>query len=193
MLFFVISENCLIMNNCIGIRLYQIPELRAVDDGHGLVPIWSWFGDATEYDGTLYKTASRYPGLWLQGELTTHALEFDVDEFGCFPVFVTHRITEGQPAYHAGYHLSLQGRKMMSIEVKQHGEVIFNTGVLGKPDLTRQLRASLPGLSDDGWRIREVLKYTKLDEVTGRIMIAIGTEFDQTGASWRLCLADLPI
>ena len=123
----------------------------------------------------------------------THALEFDVDESGCFPIVVTHRITEGQPAYHAGYHLSLQGRKMMRIEVKQHGEVIFNTGVLGKPDLTRQLRASLPGLSDDGWRIREVLKYTKLDEVTGRIMIAIGTEFDQTGALWRLCLADLPI
>ena len=125
------------MSNSVGIRLYQIPELRAVDDGHGLVPIWSWFGDATEYDGTLYKTASRYPGLWLQGELTTHALEFDVDESGCFPVFVTHRITEGQPAYHGESYLSLQGRKAMGIEVKQHGEIIFDTGVLGKPDLTR--------------------------------------------------------
>ena len=195
---FFVSENGLVASNPLGIHLYHIPELRAMDDGHSLVPVWSWRAssrDPSGYRGTLFKTASPYPALWLQGRQTTHALEFDVDESGCFPVVANHHITEGQPAYYVARHLKLEGRKAMGVDVKEHGEAVFKTGVLGRPGLTRLLHASLPGLFDS-YR-RDEVKYVDLDEVTGRIMIVIGTvpgrRSRNTPYARRLCLADLPI
>ena len=194
---FFVSENGLIVSSRLGICLYHIPELRAVDDGFALVPIWFWSGDASRYRGTLYKTASTYPALWLQGEQTAHTLEFDVDELGCFPIVVNHQVTEEQSAYYAQRHLKLQGRKAMGIDVKQGGKTVFKTGVFGKPDLARELHALLPGFWDVDRRLLDEVKYTDLDEATGRIMVVIGTVADQRGfytisSAQRLCLAELP-
>lgn len=184
------------MSNRLGIRLYHIPKLGIVDDGSYLDQIWSWSGDATVYRGTLYKTASPYPALWLQGGWTTHTLEFDVGESGCFPVVENHQVTEGRPAYYVGRLLKLQGRKGMGTEVRRGGEAVFKTRVLGKPDLTRELRASLPGFWDVDWRELYEVKYTDLDEVTGRIMVVIGNVPGRRGDgipyAHRLCLADVP-
>ena len=91
MRFFLVSENGLIVCDRLGIHLYHIPELGAVDDGFDLAPIWSWSGDASRYRGSHYKTTSPYSpyhALCLQGEKTTHTLEFDVDESGCLPKVV---------------------------------------------------------------------------------------------------------
>ena len=199
MRFFLVSENGLIAGDRVGIHLYHIPELGDVDDGSFLAPVWSWFGDASGYHGTTYRTVSPYPALWLQGEQITHTLEFDVDESGCFPIVANHHITLGQPAYYVERYLKLRGQKVMSTEVRQGGEVVFRTGVLGKPDLARELRASLPGrrLRGRRWLEQNGVKYTGLDEVTGRILVVIGTVPDQ-GAdnipyARRLCLVDLPI
>ena len=153
-------------------------------------------GDSSGYRGTLYKTASPHPALWLQGEHTAHTLEFDVDESE-FPVVVNHRITEGQPAYYVAARLKLKGRKVMGIDVKQRGKVVFRTGVLGKPDLTRQLRAPLPGVCTGPQIGQDEVKYVDLDEVTGRIVVVIGiVPFegrDDIPYVQQLCLADLPI
>ena len=190
--FFLVSRNGLIVCDFVGIHLYHIPEPRALGNDPDLDPVWSWRGDA-EYRGTIYKTASPYPALWLQGDQVTHTLEFDMDESD-FPVVVNHHITEGQPDYYAGDHLKLQGRKGMSIEVRQGGEIVLNTGVLGKPDITRELRAKLPGRYGGPWRKQDEVKYADLDEVTGRIMIVTGTkEYNAVPYARRLCLADLPI
>ena len=85
----------------------------------------------------------------------------------------------------------------MGVDVGQHGETVFRTGVLGKPDLTRQLRAKLPGVYDGPWHEQDEVKYVDLDEATGRTMIVIGTVPDRSQNNIpfarRLCLADLPI
>ena len=189
------------MTNPRGIHLYHIPEPRAVGDGYSLDPVWSWWslvGDSLGYRGTLYKTASPHPALWLQGEHTAHTLEFDVGESE-FPVVVNHQITEGQPAYYVAARLKLKGRKVMGIDVKQRGKAVFRTGVLGKPDLTRQLRASLPGVYT-GPRIgQDEVKYVDLDEATGTIMVVIGAVPNPARPranvpfARQFCLADLPI
>ena len=142
------------------------------------------------YRGTLY-TTSPHAALWLQGEQTTHTLEFGLDESSSFPVVVGHHIAEGQPAYyHTGDHLKLKGRKVMGIETKEHGKTVFKTGVLGKPDVTRQLHPSSPDSHDGPWPAPGQVKYMDLDEVTGRIMVAIGPVLY---CAQQLCLADLPI
>jgi len=146
-----------------------------VDEDTKLVPVWSRLLDASEFHGTFYKKASPYPALWLQGKQTTHTIEFDVDESGRYPVVVNHHITEGRPAFYLGNTLKLQGQKGMSVETGLQGEIVINTGVLGKPD-TRRLRAPIPGLNDGPWRGRSEVKYTNLDEITGRIMVVVGTE-----------------
>ena len=132
-------------------------------------------------------------------ENRSHTLEFHVDESGCFPIVVNHHITLRQPAYYVERYLKLRGQKVMSTEVRQGGEVVFRTGVLGKLDLARELRASLPGrrLRGRRWLEQNGVKCTDLDEVTGRILVVIGTVPDQ-GAdnipyARRLCLVDLPI
>jgi len=207
MQFFVVSENGLIVTNSFGIWLYHIPELSVVDDDSTLFPVWDWLGDVSKCRGTLYRTASPYPALWLQGGWVTHTLEFDVDGSG-FPVVVNHYMTRGRPAYYTGKYLKLQGRKGMGIGVERPGEVVFNTGVLGKPDITRQLRAPIPGLNtnDRLFRPRDVVMYTDLDEATGRIMIVVGpkphgfgmlpvrfSSEDETPYARRLYIGDLPI
>ena len=175
-----------------------------MDDGYNLIPVWSWWPpldgpseDPSGYRGTFYKTGSPYPALWLQGEQTTHTLEFDTDESGCFPVVINHHIIEGKPAYYAEKHLKLKGRKVMGVNIKEHGEAVFKTGVLGKPDITRELHVSLPGLFDADRNKKDEVKYVDLDEVTGRIMVVIGTvpglSSDSTPFARRLCLADVPI
>ena len=183
------------MSGQFGIHLYHIPELRAVGDDSNLVPVWSWGGDASGYRGTLNETASPYHALWLQGSWFTHTLEFDVDESGCFPVVVSHQITQGQPAYYVRRHLKLQGRKAMGVDVWR-GEAVFKTGVLGNSDLTRQLRARLPGVYEGPLHEQDEAKYADLDEVTGRIMVVIGTVPGRRQGdipyARRLCLADLP-
>ena len=197
MQFFLVSENGLIVGDFLSIRLYHIPELRAVGGGSELAPVWSWLGNSPGYCGTFYKTASPYPALWVQGVQVTHTLEFDVDESGCFPVVVDHHFTEGLSAYNVGSRLKLQGRKRMSFGVIRGGEIVLNTGVLGKPETTRQLRAQLPGVYELLWSSsRDEVKYTDLDEVTGRIMIAVGLVPRCRRNSYfprarRLCLADL--
>ena len=119
-----------------------------------------------------------------------------MDESGHFPVVANHHITEGKPAYYTAHHLKLKGRKVVGVDVNEHGKAVFKTGLLGRPDLTRQLRASLPGLFNAHWRVRDELKYVDLDEATGRIMIVIGTHpgrrSDSIPYARQLCLADLP-
>ena len=168
------SEHGLVVTNNLGIWLYHIPEPRAMDDDLTLFPVWDWLGDISEFHGTLYKTASLCPALWLQGDWATHTLEFDVDEFG-FPVVVNHHRAWGRPAHYVGKYIKLQGRKGMGISVERPGEIVLNTGVLGKPGITRRLCAPIPGLNTDPpRRPRDIVKYTDLDEATGRIMIAVG-------------------
>ena len=200
----LVSEKGLIVNNYAGIHLYHIPGLRAVGNNPNLDPVWSWRGDASRYRSTLCKTASPYPALWLQGEWATHTLEFNVDESG-FPTVANHHIMEGKPAYYMGDHFKQQGRKGMGIDIdaddEQSSEVVLKTGVLGKPDITRELRARLPGRYDGPWIFQDEVKYTDLDEVTGRIMIVIGTCTMRDGwgrnaavpYAQLLCLADLPM
>jgi len=166
-------------------------------DSYRLGPAWGWEGDVSECRGTLYKTESPYPALWLQGERTTHTLELDVDESGCFPVVVSHRITEGQPAYYEEC-LKLQGRKGMGVDVGLHDEIVFNMGVLGKPDMTRRLYAALPGFNKGILFEQDEVKYVDLDEATGRIMVVVGLPSDRWGRkdvpyAWQLYLADLPV
>jgi len=207
MRFFVVSEHGLIVTNSKGIWLIHIPELRAADDDSTLPPVWEWSGDASKCRGTLYKTVSPYLTLWLQGGWATHTLEFDVDESG-FPVVVNHQSTRGRPAYYTGKYLKLQGRKGMGIGVERPGEVVLNTGVLGKPKITRRLRAPIPGLNTDDRpsRPRDIVKYTDLDEATGRIMIVVGPKLRRSGTmsvhassrvetphAQRLYIGDLPI
>ena len=193
--FFAVSENCLVMTNHLGIWLYHIPELGDVGENFELVPAWHRLLDASDCRGTLYRTTSPYPALWLQGEQATHTLEFDVDESGYYPVVVNHHTTEGRPAYYVGEALKLQGRKGMGIEVKRRGEIIFNTGVLGKPD-TRQLHALVPGLNEGARLMQDEVKYTDLDEVTGRIIVAVGPaprrRRNNIPYARRLYIADLP-
>jgi len=207
--FFLVSEHGLIVTSQLGIQLYHIPEFGAVDENSRLVPVWDWLGDALECRGTLYKTASPYPALWLQGGRATHTLEFGVDESGFFPVVTNHHMTERRPDFFVGKHLELRGRKGMGIDVERRGEVVLNTGVLGRPDITRRLRAPIPGLNINDRpqrpRARDVVKHTDLNEVTGRIMIAVGSRRFCMGMSARgsrgggppdarrLYIGDLPI
>ena len=170
---FVVSENCLIVTNHLGIWLYHIPELRTTGGDTELDPVWGRSLNASDCRGTLYKTASPYPALWLQGKQVTHILEFDVDESGCYPVVANHHITEGRPAFYVGNDLKLQGRKGMGIETERRGEIVFNTGILGRPG-TRRLRAPIPSLNSSLRFMRDEVKYTDLDEVTGRIMVVVG-------------------
>ena len=188
------SENGLVVTNRLGIHLYHIPELKAVGDDSHVIPIWSWLGDVSEYRGTLYKTASLYPALWLLRSVTAHTLEFDVDESGCFPVVVNHHITEGQPTFLVRRHVKLQGRKGMGSDVRRGGEIAIDTVMLGTPGIARRLRGPLPGLYHGPWYDQDQVKYMDLDEATGRIVIALGRigRRENIYARW-LCLADLPI
>jgi hypothetical protein len=192
--FFAISENALIVSNQRGILLYRIPNLRAGSHDPYLDPEFFWSGDASDLRGTLYKTASPYPALWLQGGSTTHTLEFDVDESNCFPVVTNHRIAGGRPAFCSAEYTKLHGRKGMSIEGRLRGEILFHTGTLEDPNLTRRLHASIPGLNDNpSW---DEFKYVDLDELTGRIMIVVGPKIgwgqNDFPYSRRLFIADLP-
>ena len=200
-LYLLVSENGLIASNQFGIYLYHIPELGAAGDDSDLVaisPHWSWFGRALGCRGTLYKTASPHPSLWIQGDRATHTLEFGVDGSGCFPVVVNHRIINGEPVYHVGRWFTLEGRKGMGVEsVGLRGKVVINTAVVGKPAITRRLCAVLPGF-DRSWRRRDEVKYAGLDEVTGRIMIVVGPmppcfRVGRHSYARRLYLADLPV
>jgi len=192
---FVISENCLAVANHCEIWLYHIPELRAIGEGTMLVPTWSQSLNVSDCRGTLYKTTSPYPALWLQGKQATETFEFGVDESGCYPVVANHHITEGQPAFYVGNHLKLQGRKGISVETERRDEIVFNTGVLGKPD-TRRLRAPMPGLNECPRPAQGEVKYTDLDEVTGRIMVVVGPVpdqwWDEVPCVRRGYIADLP-
>ena len=163
-----------------------------MDEDTKLVPFWSRLLDASEFRGTFYKTASPYPALWLQGKRTTHTIEFDVDESGYYPVVVNH-ITEGQPAFYVGNTLKLKGRKGMSIETEWEDEIVINTGVLGKPG-TRRLRAPIPGLNIGIEFMRDEVRYTDLDEVTGRILVVVGQEDIEEDAHYakKLYIAELP-
>ena len=177
-----------------GIWLYHIPELGTADEDTKLVPVWNRSLNTMDlYDTALYKTTSLYPALWIQGKLSTHTIEFDVDESGRYPVVVNHHITEGRPAFHVGDTLKLQGRKGISIKTRLLDEIVINTVVLGKPD-TRRLQARIPGLSRSPGFHDEV-KYTDLDEMTGRIMIVVGHGAPrgiQIPYTDRLYIADLP-
>ena len=183
------------MVNPYEIWLYHIPELRAADEGTMLVPVWSRSLGVSDCRGTLCKTASPYPALWLQGKQAAHTFEFDVDESGCYPVVVNDRITEGGPAFYEGDHLKLQGRKGIGIETEQRDEIVFNTGIRGKTD-TRRLRAPMLGPNEGPPPAQGEVKYTDLDEVTGRIMVVVGPVpdqwWDEVPCAWRLYVADLP-
>ena len=191
--FFVISENCFVAtDSCRGVWLYHIPELEAADEDTRLVPVWNLPSDVSGCCGTLYKTASLYPVLWLQGKQTTHTIEFDVD--GCYPVVVNHRITEGKPVFHVGNIFKLQGRKGMNIKTGLRSRVEINTGVVGKPD-TRRLCGAIPGLNHGPRFRQDQVKYTDLDEMMGRIMVVVGHE--DIREEWitnakKLYIADLP-
>ena len=104
-----------------------------------------------------------------------------MDESGCFTGVINHNIAEGQPAYYAKHYLKLQGRKVVCTEVGQGGEAAFKTGMSGKPDLMRELRASLPGLWDGDWRKQDKVKCTDFDEATGRVIVAINTSPGRRG------------
>ena len=194
--FSLVSESGLTASNRLGIYLYHIPELGAVgdDDLVAISPQWSWSGDGSG-SSTICKTVSPHPALWIQGKLTTHTLEFDMDESGCFPMVANHQVTEGRPAYHADFYLKLQGGKGVAIGFGLHEEIAINTAVFGKPDSTRRLRAEIPGLDDR----REEMKYVDLDEVTGRIVIVVGSVprcrrgGNRIPYAKRLYLADIPI
>jgi hypothetical protein len=192
---FTVSENGLIVANRLGIFLYYIPGPRATGSAPNLVPVWDWRGDASNLRGTLYKTASPYHALWLQGMQATHTLEFDADESGCFPVVVNHKVTGDRPVFQSAEHLELRGRKGMRIESGLEGEVVFHTGILEKPGLTRRLRASVPGLHDDLWG--DEFKYADLDELTGRIMFVVGLIIDWGRYDFpyaqEVYIADLPV
>jgi len=200
--FSLVSERGLIASNQLGIHLYHIPELGVAGDGDlvTISPQWSWFGGASGCN-TICKTVSPHPALWIQGELATHILEFDVDGSGCFPMVANHQITEGRPAHHVGFYLKLRGRKGMAVGFGEHGEIAINTGVFGRPDITRRLRAELPGANGRHGRRQDVVKYADLDEVTGRIMIVASRgprSRRKRGRSKipyarRLYLADIPI
>jgi hypothetical protein len=186
---FVVSENCLVVTNYLEICLYHIPELETIGEDAILDPVWAWSLGASELHGALYKTASPYPALWLQGEQTTHTIEFGVDESGRYPVIVNHHIVEGRSAFYVrGGHNRLQGRKGMSM-TEERGEIVFNTGTLGKPD-TRRLRAQIPCLNDGPRPTQKEIKYTGLDEMTGRIMVTVGPH--GTHCARQLYIADLP-
>ena len=190
---FVVSENGLVVTNHLGIWLYHIPELRTIGENTSLVPVWGRSLNASDCRGTLYKTTSPYPALWLQGKQATHTLEFDADESG-YPVVVNHRITEGRPAFYVGNDLKLQGRKGMGIEIERRGEIVFHTGILGKPN-TRRLRAPIPGLNEGPRFTKDEVKYTDLDEVTGRIMVVVGPvprRRRDIPYAQKLYIADLP-
>jgi len=87
----------------------------------------------------------------------------------------------------------------MGIDVERRGEIVLSTGYWGK---TRGLRAPMPGLNVNGG---PCLKYTDLDEVTGRIAIVVGPRrrmggMSTRGSNWddapyarRLYIGDLPI
>ena len=196
--FSLVSESSLIASDQRGIYLYHIPELGLVGDGDPVTisPRWSWSGDASGCS-TICKTVSPRPALWIQGEWGTHTLEFDVDESGCFPLVADHQVTEGRPAYYVGFSFKLQGRKGMAVGFGK-GEIVINTTVFGRPDITRRLRAGLPRVNDRRRRQEEV-KYADLDEVTGRMMVVVGPVARcQRGPgrapyAERLYLADIPI
>lgn len=198
----MVSENGLVVTNRSRIYLFHIPGLKVTGNDSRLFPIWSWKGDVAGCHGALYKTTSPYPTLWLQGEQATHTLEFSVDESGCFPVVVNHRIVEGTPAYHVGANVILKSRKVMGVDIEDDGEIVFTTGVQGKPDFTRELRARLPGLSGTcpSQAVQDEMRHADFDEATGRIMFAAGAVAasrdwgtDRVPYGQRLCLADLPI
>ena len=197
--FSLVSESGLIASNQLGIYLYHIPELGAVgEDGPVTIsPQWSWSGDASGCS-TICKTVSPCPALWIQGEMATHTLEFDVDGSGGFPVVADHQITEGRPAYNVGFYLRLRGRKGVAVGHGLYKEFAIDTAVFGEPDITRRLRAEIPGLDGRHHR-RDEVKYMDLDEVTGRIMIVVGPvprcyrKPGRTFYAQRLYFADVPI
>jgi len=200
--FFLVSEKGLIASSHAGIYLYHIPELGDVgDDVVTISPQWSWDGYISGCS-TICKTVSLHPAFWIQGRIATHTLEFDMDGSGCFPIVANHQITEGQPAYHVGSHLKLQGRKgiVVSFGVGGYKEIVINTVVFGRPGITRRLRAELPGVDVNYRRRRLEVKYAGLDEVTGRIMIVVGTvpchirgvSTSTIPYARRLYLADIP-
>ena len=189
--FFAISENCFVVTSVFGIWLYHIPEFRSVGEDTMLVPVWNLLVDASDYRGTLYKTASPYPALWLQGEQNSCTLEFDVDESGCYPVVANYKFVVSPPDFYMGTIFKLQGRKGMSIEAGLRGEIAFNTEVLGKTD-TRRLRAQIPGLNDEPRITRDEVKYVDLDEETGRIMVVVGPVQGNIPYARQLYIADLP-
>ena len=193
---FAVSENCLVISDSIGIWLYHIPELRTIGEDLRLFPAWGRTLHGSSYRvGTLYKTASPYPAIWLLGEEATHTLEFDVDESGCYPVIVDHQIIWGRPDFKVGDDIELRGRKGMGIETRRRDEIVFNTGILGESD-TRRLRAPIPGLNTGPRPKQDKAWHTDLDEVTGRTMALVGPvpgrRQDDTPRVWRLYIAEIP-
>lgn len=94
MQFFVVSETCFVVTNLCGIWLYYIPDFGAVGEDTGLAPVWNRLLDASYFRGTIRRVGSLHPAAWLEGEQTTHRLRPNVDEPGCYPMALNHRITE---------------------------------------------------------------------------------------------------
>lgn len=161
----------MVTNQC-GILLYRIPILRVVGHGPGIDLKCFWSGNASNLPGTLHKTASPHPALWLQGRGTTHTLEFDVDGSGFFPAVVNHSITGGRPAFYSAEYIKLNGWKDMSIESHLGGEIVFHTGTLENPNLMSRLRVSISDLNSS--LLWDEFKYANLDELTGGTMIVVG-------------------
>lgn len=192
---FAVSERGLIVTNRSGIFLYHVPDLRSEAQEFTLLPVWYWRADASGLRGSLYKTASQYPGLWLQGHRATHTLEFCEDGSGCLPVVANHNITKrSRPFFSLATHIKLQGRRGMGIVDRLKEAIFFHTGILEDPNCRRPIRIQIPGLNAGSWRGE--FKYMDLDELTGRVMVVVGPPTGRTQDiipyAERLYIADLP-
>ena len=170
--FFSISENSVVVCQPDGIRLYHIPELESVEDSSTLFPVWSWSGEFSQSDGSLYDMGPQHPKLYIQGSLTTHKLDLGLDKSG-FMVVLKHDTTGGPPAYWLpgwGRNLVLKGRKGVCHYRTDGGKVIaFNTLLLGREDTTGVFRICANERELVGDRTQ-----VDLDEVTGRLLVVIG-------------------
>jgi len=173
--FFSVPGNGIVVTHLDGIRLYHIPELESVDDGSVLFPVWSWSGESTRYEGSVYDIGSRFPILHIQGSSNIHKLEFGLGSG--FPVVLRHTITAGQsvhcePDEDEWQKLFLKGRKGVCLhQVFNPPAMVFYTSLVGREDITGVFRICTNELFDilgvlDLWSM-------DLDEGTGRLLLGV--------------------
>ena len=197
----MVSENAVVICDEDRIYLYHIPELNSAEHSSTLSPVWECPGEPKWLCGSVHKTPSHHPVLYLQSSSGTHTITFRMDACGRDPVVVRHHITGKLPA-----HLTcleeekaeddrfvMKGRKGLYYNVEGDSSPNFSTCLVGREELAGGFHADVDPLSCVDPMDEHEVRLADFDERTGRILIGTGPYFAyEKDKGIRIYLADLP-